>query len=84
MFGSCACGIALANSDIDIAIDSSVIQLYEYLPEGVRLLAVLESLEQIFRSQGCFVQIKLIRTASIPVIKLTLDTSIEFLQPEYG
>ena len=49
-----------------------------------RLLAVLENLEQIFRSQGCFVLIKLIRTASIPVIKLTLDTSIEFLQPAYG
>jgi non-canonical poly(A) RNA polymerase PAPD5/7 len=84
LFGSCASGIAINNSDIDIAVDNSILSLYEYLPENLKLLGALESLEQVFASQQCFTYIKLIKTASIPVVKLTLDTSFEFLNPSYG
>lgn len=84
LFGSCASGIAIKNSDIDIAVDNSILTLYDYLPENLKLLGALESLEQVFASQPCFTYIKLIKTASIPVIKLTIDTSLEFLNPNYG
>lgn len=32
LFGSCASGIAVKNSDIDIAIDNSLLSYMEYLP----------------------------------------------------
>lgn len=31
-----------------------------------------------------FKEIKVIKTAAIPVMKLTIDTSLPFLGPEYG
>lgn len=34
LFGSCASGIAIKNSDIDIAIDSCIINMFHYLPEA--------------------------------------------------
>lgn len=84
LFGSCASGIAIKNSDIDIAVDNSILAHYDYLPENLKLLGALESLEQVFASQPCFTYIKVISTASIPIIKLTIDTSICFLNPSYG
>ena len=84
LFGSCASGIAIKSSDIDVAVDNSILAMYEYLPEGMRFGGALESLEQLFQSQPCFTHIKLIKTASVPVIKLTIDTSISFLDVSYG
>ncbi len=41
LFGSCASGIAIKNSDIDIAVDNSMLAMYDYLPEGMRLQGAL-------------------------------------------
>jgi len=42
LFGSCASGIAVRNSDIDIAIDSSLLLLFvDFLPEAERIKAAL-------------------------------------------
>ena len=75
VFGSCANGIAIKNSDIDIAIDNSIVNYFHYCPEETRVTASLESLENIFSSFKCMKNLKLIKSASIPIIKLTLDTS---------
>jgi non-canonical poly(A) RNA polymerase PAPD5/7 len=84
LFGSCASGIAVKNSDIDIAIDNSLLSYMEFLPESERIRAGLEWLVEVFRSQPCISQIKFIKTAVIPVIKLTIDTSYPFLDPSIG
>jgi predicted nucleotidyltransferase len=41
LFGSCACGIAIKNSDIDIAVKSEIVSMFEYLPENLRLMGAL-------------------------------------------
>lgn len=42
----------------------------------------LELVEEIFKPFPCFRDIKLIKTAAIPVIKLTVDTSIALFANE--
>jgi hypothetical protein len=49
-----------------------------------RVKAGLEWLVEVLKSQPCISQIKLIKTAVIPVIKITLDTSYPFLDPSIG
>jgi predicted nucleotidyltransferase len=44
LFGSCASGIAVRNSDIDIAVDNCIIAFMDYLPETERVKAALERL----------------------------------------
>ena len=83
LFGSCANGIAVKNSDIDIAIDASILQGMDFLPENERVVVALERLEELFRVYPCFMDIKVIKTAAIPIIKLTIDTSLIFLSSEY-
>lgn len=58
--------------------------MFDYLPENIKLQAALENMEQLFQSQPCFTHIKLIKTAAIPLIKLTIDTSVPFLDVNYG
>jgi len=41
LFGSCANGIAVKNSDIDIAIDQSILQWIEMIPETERVRVAL-------------------------------------------
>ena len=41
MFGSCASGIAIRNSDIDIAIDNSILLFVDYVQEAERIRAAL-------------------------------------------
>jgi hypothetical protein len=44
----------------------------------------LEWLFEVLKSHPCISQIKLIKTAVIPVLKITLDTSYPFLDPSIG
>jgi predicted nucleotidyltransferase len=41
LFGSCASGIAIRNSDIDIAIDSSILLFMDFVQEAERIRAAL-------------------------------------------
>lgn len=75
VFGSCANGIAIKNSDIDIAIDNSIINYFPYCSEETKVTFALEWLENVFAGFKCMKNINLIKSASIPIIKLTLDTS---------
>lgn len=84
LFGSCASGIAIKNSDIDIAVKSEILAYFDYLPEHLRLHGALKNLQQIFSSQDYISDINVIGTASIPIIKLKIDTSKSCLSPEYG
>jgi DNA polymerase sigma len=43
----------------------------------------LEGLEAMFKEYPCITDIRLIKTASIPVMKLTMDTSIPFVFAGY-
>jgi DNA polymerase sigma len=54
-----------------------------YLAEGERLKAGLEWVAETVKVHPCFTQVKVIKTAVIPVIKLTIDTSIPFLDPSF-
>ena len=48
MFGSCANGIAVKNSDIDIAIDQSILSWMELIPDHEKVRLALERLQEIF------------------------------------
>lgn len=76
LFGSCASGIAIKNSDIDVAIDNCILNYFLYVAENQRTKAALEYLQGIFKAQPCIKNIKLIKTASIPLIKMTMNTKI--------
>jgi len=64
------------NSDIDIAIDNCIIAFMDYLPENERIRAALHRLEELFQTQKWITEIKFIKTAAIPVIKMTINTDI--------
>jgi predicted nucleotidyltransferase len=44
LFGSCASGITIKNSDIDIAVDNSILNYFMHLAESSRLRGALEQL----------------------------------------
>lgn len=78
LFGSCASGITIKNSDIDIAVDNSILNYFIHLPENNRLKGALEQLEQLLGSQPWVTGLRLIKTAAIPLIKLKVNTSVKF------
>lgn len=79
LFGSCANGIAIKNSDIDIAVGCNILQHFQYIAnESEKVKFALAKIEEILCQHRWVKNLKLIKTASIPVIKLTVDTSIEF------
>lgn len=80
LFGSCASGITIKNSDIDIAVDNSILNYFMHLAESNRLRGALEQLEQLLQQQPWVTGFKLIKTAAIPLIKMKVNTSIEFIQ----
>jgi DNA polymerase sigma len=84
LFGSCASGIAVRNSDIDIAVDNSILMYMDFLPENEKIRASLEKLEELFLTQPWITEIKFIKTAAIPLIKLTVDTRLPFFDPSIG
>jgi len=84
LFGSCASGIAIQSSDIDIAVKPEILNYFEHVPEHLRLQAALENLQQIFSTQPYISDIRVIGTASVPIIKLKIDTSVPCLDSSYG
>ena len=72
IFGSCSTGLALADSDIDIAINSLILNCfcYPYLCVRDRIILALDSIQNIVINQKSIISIKLIKTASIPILKL--------------
>ena len=79
LFGSCASGITIKNSDIDIAVDNSILNYFLHLSETNRLKGALEQLEQLLLQQPWVTGLKLIKTAAIPLIKMKVNTSINFI-----
>jgi len=41
LFGSCASGITIKNSDIDIAVDNSILNYFQHLSENYQLKGAL-------------------------------------------
>lgn len=80
LFGSCASGITIKNSDIDIAVDNSILNYFMHMPENTRLKGALQQLQQLFQQQPWVTGLKMIKTAAIPLIKMKVDTSIKFVQ----
>lgn len=78
LFGSCANGIAIKNSDIDIAIDGSVMNYFANISESEKAKYSLEWLCTVFQSFGCMKKLNLIKSARIPILKLEINTT-EFL-----
>jgi DNA polymerase sigma len=71
IFGSCATGLALANSDIDLAVDPSILN-YFYAVFGSnkeKVSMALCSIMKILENRPWISNIKLITTASVPVLK---------------
>lgn len=79
LFGSCASGITIKNSDIDIAVDNKILDYFIAVPETNRLKAALEQLEMLFTQQPWVTSLKLIKTAAIPLIKMKVNTSVAFI-----
>ena len=52
LFGSCANGIAIKNSDVDIAIDEKVLDSFAYYTESpyLRIVEALEFFYKIFQN----------------------------------
>lgn len=50
----------------------------------MRLTGAMENLQDIFKSQDYISDINFIGTASIPIIKMKIDTSKICLNPQYG
>ncbi len=65
-------------------MDNSILSFIDYLPENEKIKVALERLEEMFNTQPWIKHIKLIKTAAVPLIKLTMDTSVTFLDPSYG
>lgn len=80
LFGSCASGITIKNSDIDIAVDNSILNFFMHLAESSRLRGALEQLEQLLQQQQWVTGLRVIKTAAIPLIKLKVNTEIAFTQ----
>jgi DNA polymerase sigma len=71
IFGSCATGLALANSDIDLAVDLSILN-YFYAVFGTtkdKVCMALGNIMKMIENRGWVSNIKLITTASVPILK---------------
>ena len=75
IFGSCASGIAVKNSDIDIAVDYAITNYYNGCNQNDKVKLSLQWLETVFNQFICMKNIRFIKGATIPLLKLTVDTS---------
>ena len=88
LYGSCASGIAIENSDVDIAIDDKILMYYHEVPTiRGKLEAALEFLSQLFSQVSWISNIKLIHKATVPLIKMIVNTEIpvqeQYIPEEY-
>lgn len=71
IFGSCATGLALANSDIDLAVDPSITHYYYSAPvsEKEKVCLALEFIKTMISARPWVSNVKLITTATVPILK---------------
>mmetsp|Transcript_25641 Transcript_25641/g.22659 ORF Transcript_25641/g.22659 Transcript_25641/m.22659 type:complete len:125 (+) Transcript_25641:2644-3018(+) len=72
IFGSCATGLALENSDVDVAIGG--IEVYDKSDLGANLIKINNCL----KNYGWIVSHKPIITAHVPVLKLVINPLVKF------
>jgi DNA polymerase sigma len=78
LFGSCASGIAIKDSDIDIAINEKILKYFErFHDKKNEMNAALDFMSSLFESVPWISKQKVIKTASIPIIKLVIHTDVE-------
>ena len=72
LFGSCANGLMIERSDLDIAITHSVLNYFAYGSLKERVVYALTHFHGLFLQQPWILKSNLITTASIPVLKLVV------------
>lgn len=75
IFGSCATGLALANSDIDLAVDPSILN-YFYAVFGnnkEKVCMALCSILKMIEGRSWVTNVKLITTATVPILKFVSE-----------
>lgn len=70
LFGSCANGLALERSDVDVAISASVLNFFPYGTIKERTAIALENITNMLSTKKWVSSLKPILTAAIPVVKL--------------
>ena len=79
LYGSCACGIAIENSDVDVAISENILNNYPWISKPHdQVNAVFEYLQTYFLQLSWISDVRVIPSAFIPIIKLTIDTDQPF------
>ncbi|CAK73312.1 unnamed protein product (macronuclear) [Paramecium tetraurelia] len=77
LFGSCATGLALPESDIDIGITG-----FELLPSN-QLNGPIQKIIEFLQNMKWVTNIRAITTSSMPLIKLQVDPSISFVESSH-
>lgn len=78
LFGSCANGIAIKNSDVDIAINQKILSYFSmYEDRQIQMSSAFEFMGEVFESLPWVSNVKIIKTASTPIIKLTVNTEVK-------
>ena len=72
LFGSCATGLALSTSDVDVGIMG-----FEMLPKN-ELTIVLSNFSKVLEKFKWITSIETILTANIPIIKLVIILILHF------
>jgi|JI6StandDraft_1071083.scaffolds.fasta_scaffold120438_1 DNA polymerase sigma len=70
LFGSCANGLALERSDVDVALSASVLNFFPYGSIKERTAFALENIHNLLSTKKWISSLKPILTAAIPVLKL--------------
>lgn len=85
IFGSCATGLALANSDIDLAVDPSILSYYYHNFAGPKekVCMALNFINRLIETRSWISNIKLIATAAVPILKFVRTRVTVGNQPEY-
>ena len=79
LYGSCACGIAIGNSDLDTVVDESILLWFNYYPDPYsKIAAAFEMLEGYLGNFKWISSINKIPTAYIPIMKLKVNISVPY------
>lgn len=79
LYGSCCVGLAIKNSDVDVTIDEGVLQqYYGYYGDTLECIAAFFSyLEYYLANFKWISNLKVIKSATIPIIKFTIDNRVK-------
>ena len=70
LFGSCANGLMIDKSDVDIAISHHILNYFPYGSVKDRVVYALNHIHNLLQQQPWVSRCTLITTASIPVLKM--------------